>query len=138
MTSQIQDWANLSLHANIYIKEVNGNKVYSKSRPIFLMELGENSICFLSDLDLPLLPNIMYGFDIQNTQSKVMLTGQLQHKGMYEQRFQYRVSLINNLKGINTHYTSVMKKMLLHLDYFKISNPKGKSLLHRRTVRLWI
>ncbi|WP_438347588.1 hypothetical protein ACP8HI_18165 [Paenibacillus sp. FA6] len=110
----------------------------SKRRPIFLMELGDNTICFLSDLDLPMLSNVVYGFDIQNASSKVTLLGKIEAKGMYEHQFQYRVKLINSVKGYQLYNTNMLKKMLLHLDYFMTSKHKQRFKMHRNNMNVFI
>ncbi|MNP05498.1 hypothetical protein D3C76_974530 [compost metagenome] len=133
MNPNIHVWANLSLNAHIYIREIRGNKVKSKCRPIFLMELGHNTICFLSDLDLPMLPNIVYGFDIVNGSSKVKLSGKIESKGIYEHSYQYRVNL-NNAKGHQLYNTRILQKMLINLDYFFSSNHKKGLHTHRNII----
>jgi len=130
MNPNIHDWANLSLNAHIYIREVRGSKVNrSKRRPIFLMALGDNSICFLSDLDLPMIPNVVFGFDIEDSSSKVRLSGKIEAKGLYEHMFQYRVKL-PDIKEYKLYNTSLLKKMLINLNYFLIT--KNKLGMHKR------
>ncbi|AOZ92321.1 hypothetical protein [Paenibacillus crassostreae] len=128
MKPNIHDWANLTLNAHLYIREVRGVKVNSKRRPIFLMELGDNTIGFLSDLDLPMFSYVVYGFEIENNTSKVILTGNLIAKGIYEHRFQYRVDF-HNAKENQLYNKSLLKKMLIHLDYFLTS--KHKQTIHK-------
>ncbi len=123
MNPNIHDWANLTLNAHIYVREVRGNKVNSKRRPIFLMELADNEICFLSDLDLPTLPNVVFGFDIEDPSSKVKLSGKIEAKGLYEHMFQYRVKL-PDIKEHQLYNTSLLKKMLMNLNYFLITKHK--------------
>lgn len=132
MNPNIDDWANLSLNAHIYIREVRGNMVNSKRRPIFLMELGDNAICFLSDLDIPTIQNVVFGFDIEDTSSTVTLFGEIESKGLYEEVFQYRVKLNNEkVNQVNQLYnTRLLKKMLINLNYFLIS--KHTLGIHRR------
>lgn len=117
MNPNIDDWANLSLNAHIYIREVRGSKVNSKRRPIFLMEVGDNAICFLSDLDIPTIQNVVFGFDIEDISSTVTLFGELESKGLYEEVFQYRVKLHNG-KVNQLYNTRILKKMLINLNYF--------------------
>jgi hypothetical protein len=131
MNPNMNDWANLSLNAHIYIREVRGNMVNSKRRPIFLMELGDNTICFLSDLDIPMLSNVVFGFDIENASSKVKLSGKLETKGMYEQHFQYRVNL-NSVKEHQMYNTRILKQMLINLNYFLISKYMRINNSHRK------
>ncbi|OAB48534.1 hypothetical protein [Paenibacillus antarcticus] len=128
MNSNVNDWANLTLKAHIYIREVRGNKVNSKRRPIFLMELGNNSLCFLSDLDLPMINNVVFGFDIEDSSSKVKLSGKIEAKGLYENMFQYRVKL-PDIKEHKLYNMSLLKKMLINLNYFLIT--KNKHGIHR-------
>lgn len=129
MNPNIDDWANLSLNAHIYIREVRGNKINSKRRPIFLMELGDNAICFLSDLDIPAIQNVVFGFDIEDTTSNVTLFGKIESKGLYEEIFQYRVQLHND-KVHQVYNASLLKKMLINLNYFLIS--KHTLGIHRK------
>ncbi|HEY2493113.1 MAG TPA: hypothetical protein VGI33_09400 [Paenibacillus sp.] len=130
MNPNIHVWANLSLNAHIYIREVAGNKIMSKRRPIFLMELCDNAICFLSDLDLPLKQNVIFGFDIEDSSSVVKLSGKLDSKGMYEQSFQYRVEL-HSMKEHQLYNTSLLKRMLLNLNYFFVSKDLHVSGMRR-------
>lgn len=130
MNPNIHIWANLSLNAHIYIREVEGNKMMSKRRPIFLMELCDNAICFLSDLDLPLKQNVVFGFDVEDSSSVIKLSGKLESKGIYEQTFQYRVKL-HSIKEHQLYYTSLLQKMVLNLNYFFISNNSHGSSMRR-------
>ncbi|OAB46263.1 hypothetical protein [Paenibacillus glacialis] len=123
MHPNIDHWANLALNAHIYIREVRGNKIKSKRRPIFLMEISNNAICFLSDLDIPTLQNVVFGFDIEDSKSQVTLLGKIETKGIYEEMFQYRVKL-HNLKEHQIYHTSLLRTMLNNLNYFMISKSK--------------
>lgn len=129
MIPNIDHWANLSLNAHIFIREVRGNKVTSKRRPIFLMELGDNAICFLSDLDIPTIQNVVFGFDIENNISNVTLFGNIEAKGLYEEVYQYRVKL-HNEKSNQLYNARLLKKMLINLNYFLIS--KHTFGIHRK------
>ncbi|WP_429368484.1 hypothetical protein [Paenibacillus sp. DS2015] len=94
------------------------------------MELCDNAICFLSDLDLPMMENVIFGFDVEDSSSVVKLSGKLDSKGTYEQTFQYRVKL-HSTKEHQLYNTSLLQKMLLNLNYYF-----SASKSHERRVRM--
>lgn len=55
----------------IYIHKYQDRIVNSKSRPIIVMGLGEQEITFISDLYIPVTPNLEIGLDVENEHCRV-------------------------------------------------------------------
>jgi len=93
MNSMIQEWADLKLNVHMYIQEFHGKLVDRKRRPVLLLGMDTRAITFLSDLDLPVTPEMLIGLDVEDNQVCVRLQARLQWKQPFGELTLYHSSL---------------------------------------------
>ncbi|UPK45229.1 hypothetical protein [Paenibacillus pabuli] len=93
MNSMIQEWADLKLNVHMYIQEFHGKLVDRKRRPVLLLGMDTRAITFLSDLDLPITPEMLIGLDVEDNQVCVRLQARLQWKQPFGALTLYHSSL---------------------------------------------
>jgi len=93
MNSMIQEWADLKLNVHMYIQEFHGKLVDRKRRPVLLLGMDTRAITFLSDLDLPILPEMLIGLDVEDSHVCVRLHARLQWKQPFGELTLYHSNL---------------------------------------------
>ncbi|MFE6075300.1 hypothetical protein ACFVQB_12565 [Paenibacillus sp. NPDC057886] len=93
MNSMIQEWADLKLNVHMYIQEFQGKWVDRKRRPVLLLGMDTRAITFLSDLDLPILPEMLIGLDVEDSHVCVRLHARLQWKQPFGELTLYHSNL---------------------------------------------
>lgn len=93
MNSMIQEWADLKLNVHMYIQEFHGKLVDRKRRPVLLLGMDTRAITFLSDLDLPISPEMLIGLDVEDSHVCVRLHAKLQWKQPFGELTLYHSNL---------------------------------------------
>lgn len=93
MNSMIQEWADLKLNVHMYIQEFHGKLVDRKRRPVLLLGMDTRAITFLSDLDLPISPEMLIGLDVEDSHVCVRLHTKLQWKQPFGELTLYHSNL---------------------------------------------
>ncbi|WP_179800938.1 hypothetical protein [Paenibacillus sp. RU5M] len=89
----IQEWADLKLNVHMYIQEFHGKLVDRKRRPVLLLGMDTRAITFLSDLDLPISPEMLIGLDVEDSHVCVRLHAKLQWKQPFGELTLYHSNL---------------------------------------------
>ncbi|SEL05228.1 hypothetical protein [Paenibacillus sp. OK003] len=120
MNSMIQEWANLKLNVHMYIQEFHGKLVDRKRRPVLLLGMDTRAITFLSDLDLPLSPEMLIGLDVEDSHVCVRLHARLQWKQPFGELTLYHSNL--HIQQEQTLYiTGQLNTMIREIQFPTVS-----------------
>lgn len=120
MNSMIQEWADLKLNVHMYIQEFHGKWVDRKRRPVLLLGMDTRAITFLSDLDLPISPEMLIGLDVEDSHVCVRLHAKLQWKQPFGELTLYHSNL-HIQKEQTLYITGQLNKMIREVQFPTVS-----------------
>ncbi|PYE48458.1 hypothetical protein HUB98_23155 [Paenibacillus barcinonensis] len=116
----VQEWANLQPNAHMYIQELHGKRVDRKRRPVLLLGMDIHAITFLSDLNLPVLSELLIGLDVEDSHVCVRLPAKLQWKQPFGELIMYHSNL-HIQKEQTLYITGQLNRMLAEVEFEAVS-----------------
>ncbi|WP_434752521.1 hypothetical protein [Paenibacillus amylolyticus] len=121
MNSKIlQEWADLKPNVHMYIQEFHGKMVDRKRRPVLLLGMDTQAITFLSDLNLPVLSEMLIGLDVEDNRVCVRLHAKLQWKQPFGELIMYHSNL-HIQKEQTLYITGQLNRMLDEVEFEAVS-----------------
>lgn len=93
MEPMLSEWAKLELNVHMYIHAFQGKQVERKRRPVMLLGMDTKELTFLSDLDLPISPEMVIGLDVEDHHVCLRLQAVLQWKQPFGELILYHSKL---------------------------------------------
>ncbi|CAI6082045.1 hypothetical protein PAECIP112173_03423 [Paenibacillus sp. JJ-100] len=119
-SKNLQEWADLKLNVHMYIQEFHGKMVDRKRRPVLLLGMDTQAITFLSDLNLPVLSEMLLGLDVEDSRVCVRLQAKLQWKQPFGELTLYHSNL--HIQEDQTLYiTGQLNRMLTEIEFEAVS-----------------
>ncbi|MBY0203006.1 MULTISPECIES: hypothetical protein [Paenibacillus] len=117
MNSKIlQEWADLKPNVHMYIQEFHGKMVDRKRRPVLLLGMDTQAITFLSDLNLPVISEMVLGLDVEDSRICVRLHAKLQWKQPFGELILYHSNL-HIQKDQTLYITGQLNRMLTEVEF---------------------
>lgn len=121
MNSKIlQEWADLKPNVHMYIQEFHGKMVDRKRRPVLLLGMDTQAITFLSDLNLPVISEMVLGLDVEDSRICVRLHATLQWKQPFGELILYHSNL-HIQKDQTLYITGQLNRMLTEVEFEAVS-----------------
>lgn len=116
----VQEWADLKPNVHMYIQEFHGRKVDRKRRPVLLLGMDIHAITFLSDLNLPVVSEMLIGLDVEDSHVCVRLPAKLQWKQPFGELIMYHSNL-HIQKEQTLYITGQLNRMLAEVEFEAVS-----------------
>ncbi|MGO4529671.1 hypothetical protein AB4Z30_11365 [Paenibacillus sp. 2TAF8] len=126
----VQEWADLKPNVHMYIQEFHGKMADRKRRPVLLLGMDTQAITFLSDLNLPVLSEMLIGLDVEDSRVCVRLHAKLQWKQPFGELILYH-SKLHIQKEQTLYITGQLNRMLTEVEFEAVSRSTyGKATDH--------
>ncbi|CAM2977774.1 hypothetical protein PASE110613_10405 [Paenibacillus sediminis] len=115
MNPYIHGWTSIQLKAHLTVHKVRSEYVVSGHRPVLLLGLSPSTLQFVSDLNLPVTPDVLYCFEIEDHRNTICITASVESKVSYDNAVYYRAD-IHYSDNQRMKVTSFLNSMIVRPD----------------------